>query len=263
MENNTIPKSLLASAINPYHRRPPLERLVPSHEAELYESSFFFPHPQPFSGTACPKIFNAVPQPAKRKDISKEMTIPSHHTFTSAPSCHLRIIHIKLCLRIISDLHHDLVHRHVSNDAFATAVLRPKLLNTIFFIVHSTSKSMSTCTATFNVSTETATRSLLMAKVWSTKVPDYIIKTPPKPILHYHTRLSLASLQQQTREYLKQFTNLSLAQTVWVLQIESRLNRSQNATPILCLRSRFSFSIPPFISPPSSPPPPPPQPQSK
>ena len=32
----------LVSAINPYHRQHPLDRLIPPHKTELYKSSFFF-----------------------------------------------------------------------------------------------------------------------------------------------------------------------------------------------------------------------------
>ena len=100
MENNIIPKSLLpslASAINPYHGRAPLERLIPSHEAELYESSFFSP-----STTI---LWNSLPENIQHSSSNSKTKRYLQRNDHSVPpyfyigACLLRIIHIKLCLR--------------------------------------------------------------------------------------------------------------------------------------------------------------------
>ena len=103
----------LVSAINTYHRRRPLERLIPPHKTELYKSSFFPP-----STTI---LWNNLPENIQRSTSISETNKYHQKNDNSVPAyfyigaSHQQIIHTKLRLHI-SDLNQDLVNRHISND---------------------------------------------------------------------------------------------------------------------------------------------------
>jgi len=103
----------LISTTNPYHRRRPLDRTVPSYKTELYRNSFL---------PSTTQLWNSLPDFIKLSDslsefkhfLSKNDTKPPCYFYSGDRRS--QIIHCKLRLHI-SDLNNDLVSRHVATDA--------------------------------------------------------------------------------------------------------------------------------------------------
>ena len=103
----------LVSAINPYHRHHPLERLIPPHKTELYKSSFFFPSTIILWNNLPENIQRGIPISETKKYLPKNDNSVPAYFYTGAR--HHQIIHTKLRLHI-SDLNQDLVNRYVATD---------------------------------------------------------------------------------------------------------------------------------------------------
>ena len=103
----------LTAAINPYHRRFPLQRQVPRCRLELYKSSYF---------PSTTVLWNNLPEHIKRSDSvgvlkrflsSNDSRVPPHYYL---PNRHSEIIICKLRLEM-SDLNDDLFKRHILNSS--------------------------------------------------------------------------------------------------------------------------------------------------
>eukprot|EP00745_Piridium_sociabile_P001459 TRINITY_DN108977_c0_g1_i14.p1 TRINITY_DN108977_c0_g1~~TRINITY_DN108977_c0_g1_i14.p1 ORF type:complete len:341 (-),score=9.36 TRINITY_DN108977_c0_g1_i14:68-1090(-) len=108
---NRLPQ--LVSAINPYHRRNPLERQMPFCRTALYKSSFF---------PSTTSLWNDLPNEIKQLDSlsrlkrflnSMDSEVPRYyylsHRSTEIVLCKLRLE--------MSDLRHDLFKRHLSDNS--------------------------------------------------------------------------------------------------------------------------------------------------
>ena len=102
----------LLSAVNPYHRRNPLNRLVPRSRIELYQMSFF---------PSTTIIWNNLPEDIKQlTSISSLKRYLNSEDFKVPPYFYLQNRNAEIALsrlRLgISDLNNDLYCRHLSTD---------------------------------------------------------------------------------------------------------------------------------------------------
>ena len=108
--NNCLPP--LMSEINPYHRRNPLDRLIPRPRLELYKQSFF---------PSTTILWNSLPDYVKLSDSlaefkrylsTNDIRVPIYYYSSNRVS---EIVHCKLRLEI-SDLNADLYKRHLTGN---------------------------------------------------------------------------------------------------------------------------------------------------
>ena len=106
----------LVSINNPYHRRRPHERIIPSFKTELYHKSFI---------PATTELWNSLPDEIKTCDSigafkrflsAEDPVIPAYFYHGDRKE---QIIHCRLRLSI-SDLNHHLFLRHLQNDPSCT-----------------------------------------------------------------------------------------------------------------------------------------------
>ena len=116
--NNRTPDYLhdllppLASAVNPYHRRRPLERLLPCHKTEVYNSSFF---------PSTTRLWNNLPLHIQESTSLSQLKqflnrndpiVPSYYYFGKRTE---QYKHCQLRCKM-SNLNHDLFNRHLIQD---------------------------------------------------------------------------------------------------------------------------------------------------
>ena len=125
---NYIPP--LVSETNPYHRRNPLERIMPRCRTEIYQQSFF---------PSTTVLWNALPDyiklsnslgEFKRHLSSDDSIVPPFYYSTDRIS---EIIHCKIRLEI-SDLSSDLFKRHLSNNMSCICGFRQE--NALHYFFH-------------------------------------------------------------------------------------------------------------------------------
>ena len=118
MINNTCPDYLsdllppLVSTTNPYHRRRPYERIIPSFRTELYRNSFF---------PSTTLLWNNLPVNIQESSSLSEFKRYLTNNDTKVPSYYYsgqrmeQIIHCRLRLQM-SDLNFDLFNRHLTEN---------------------------------------------------------------------------------------------------------------------------------------------------
>ena len=126
--SNYIPQ--LVSETNPYHRRNPLERIMPRCRTESYQQSFF---------PSTTVLWNALPDyiklsnslaEFKRHLRSDDTIVPPFYYSTNRMS---EIIHCKIRLEI-SDLNSDLFKRHLTNNMSCMCGFRQE--NALHYLYH-------------------------------------------------------------------------------------------------------------------------------
>ena len=162
--SNLLPP--LVSTVNPYHRRRPMERLVPAHHTDIYNKSFF-----PSTST----LWNSLPLfiqqtqsigQLKHYLFSADTPVPRHYYLGNRKE---QIIHCRLRLGM-SDLKHDMYNRHIVNDP--------------------------SCTCSFPQ--ETAEHFLLHCPIYTTQRTDTIFTLPQEQISTRNLLYGIASLSFQS-----------------------------------------------------------------
>ena len=102
----------LVSSVNPYHRRSPLERVVPIFKNTLYEHSFFVS--TTYLWNELPDNYKTVDSISSFKRLLRkdDIIVPLFYFGFNRTA---EVIHCKLRLEI-SDLNGDLFKRHLTND---------------------------------------------------------------------------------------------------------------------------------------------------
>ena len=104
--------SPLVSTTNPYHRRRPYERIIPSFRTELYRNSFF---------PSTTLLWNNLPVNIQESSSLSEFKRYLTNNDTKVPSYYYsgqrmeQIIHCRLRLQM-SDLNFDLFNRHLTEN---------------------------------------------------------------------------------------------------------------------------------------------------
>ena len=112
--SNLLPP--LASEANPYHRRRPLERVVPRCNTEIYRTSFI-PSTTNIWNSLPDNLKNSSSLSALKRNLSTDdHIVPPHYYFGNRKE---QIIHCRLRISM-SDLKNDLHNRHLTDDATCT-----------------------------------------------------------------------------------------------------------------------------------------------
>ena len=104
------------SELNPYHRRRPLERIVPHSRTEIYATSYF---------PSTTRLWNELPENIqastsisefKRYISNSDPSVPVYFYYGKRKE---QIMHCRLRMQM-SNLNFDLVKRHLSNNSYCT-----------------------------------------------------------------------------------------------------------------------------------------------
>ena len=108
--------SPLVSTRNPYHRRRPLERVIPPHETDIYQKSVI---------PSTTMLWNSIPENIKQSSSTSELKRYLSISDTTVPTyCYKgkrkeQITHCRLRLKM-SNLNYDLEKRHLTADPAST-----------------------------------------------------------------------------------------------------------------------------------------------